>query len=58
MYAVALSKDVFNRSPNINDQGACATLASKRLLDRLIQLAERTRKRMCKLNQSLSSVIR
>ena len=41
---VTLSKeDVFNGSTNINDPGACATLASKRLLDRLIQFAEKSR---------------
>ena len=41
---VKLSKeDVFKGSTNINDPGACATLASKRLLDRLIQFAEKSR---------------
>ena len=41
---VTLSKeDVFKGSTNINDPGACATLASKRLLDRLIQFAEKSR---------------
>ena len=34
MQAVTLSKeDVSKGSSNINDPGACATLASKRLLD-------------------------
>ena len=34
---LTLSKeDFFKGSTNINDPGACATLASKRLLDRLI----------------------
>ena len=41
---VTLSKgDVFKRSTNKNDPGACATLASKRLLDRVIQFAEKSR---------------
>ena len=35
-------EDVFNGSTNINDPGTCATLASKRLLDRLIQFPEKT----------------
>ena len=39
-----LSKgDVFKRSTNRNVIGACATLASKRLLDRLIKFAEKSR---------------
>ena len=39
-----LSKeDVFKGLTNINDPGACATLASKILLDRLIQFAEKSR---------------
>ena len=39
-----LSKeDVFKRPTNINVPGACTTLASKRLLDRLIQFAEKSR---------------
>ena len=42
MWAITLSKeDVFKGSTNINDLGACATLASKRLLDRLIQFPEK-----------------
>ena len=36
-------EDVFKGSTSINDLGACATLASKRLLDRLIQFAEKAR---------------
>ena len=36
-------EDVYKGSTNINDPGACATLAPKRLLDRLIQLAEKSR---------------
>ena len=38
-------EDVFKGTTNINDPGACATLASKRLLDRLhvIQFAEKSR---------------
>ena len=41
---VTLSKeDVFKESTYIKDTGACATLASKRLLDRLIQFAEKSR---------------
>ena len=44
MLAVTLSKeDVFNGSSNINDPDACANLASKRLFDRLIQCAEKSR---------------
>ena len=44
MQAATLSKeDVFKTFTNINDQGACATLASKRLLDPLIQFAEKSR---------------
>ena len=39
-----LSKEeVFKGSTNINVPGACASLASKRLLDRLIQCAEKSR---------------
>ena len=39
-----LSKgDVFKGSTYINDLGACATLASKRLLDSLIQFAKKSR---------------
>ena len=39
-----LSKeDVFKGSTNINDLGTCATVASKRLLDRLIQFVEKSR---------------
>ena len=39
-----LSKfDVFKGSTNRNVLGACATLALKRLLDRLIQFAEKLR---------------
>ena len=39
-----LSKeDVFKGSTNVNDRGACANLASKRLLDHLIQFAEKSR---------------
>ena len=46
MQAVTLSKeDVFKVSTNINVLSACATLASKRLLDRLIQFAEKSRSR-------------
>ena len=45
MQAVALSKaDVFKGSTNRNGPGACATLASKRLLERLIQFAEKVKK--------------
>ena len=41
---VRLSKeDVFKGSTNINDSGACATLASKRLFDSLIQFPEKSR---------------
>ena len=41
---VTLSKgDVFKGPTYINDPGACATLASKRLLDRVIQFAEKSR---------------
>ena len=41
---VRLSKeDIFKGSANINDSGACANLAPKRLLDRLIQFAEKSR---------------
>ena len=41
---VTLSKeDVFKGSTNINDPIACATLAPKRLLDHLIQFAEKSR---------------
>ena len=41
---VTLSKGVvFKGSTNINDPGACATLTLKRLLDRLIKLAEKSR---------------
>ena len=37
-----LSKeDVFKGSNNINDAGACATLATKRFIDRLIQFTEK-----------------
>ena len=44
MQAVTLSKDdVFKRSTNTNDPAVCATLASKRLLERLIQFAEKSR---------------
>ena len=44
MLAVTLSnEDVFKRSTNINYPGACATLASKRLLDGLIHFAEKSR---------------
>ena len=44
MQAVTLSKeDVFKGTTNINDPGASAILASKRLLDRLIQFAEKSR---------------
>ena len=39
-----LSKeDVFKGSTNINEPGACAFLASKRLLDCLIQFAEKSK---------------
>ena len=42
---VTLSKeDVFNKSTNINDPGACATLAPKTFLDRLIRFAEKSRR--------------
>ena len=37
------NEDVFKGSTDINDLGTCATLASKRLLDRLIQFAEKSR---------------
>ena len=41
MYTVTLSEeDVFKVSTNINVMDACATLASKQVLDRLIQFAE------------------
>ena len=41
---VTLSKeDLFKGSTNINVLGACATLASKRLLDHLIQFIEKSR---------------
>ena len=44
MLAVTLSKeDIFKGSTNIKDLGACATLASKILLDRLIQFTEKSR---------------
>ena len=44
MLAVTLSKeDAFKGPTNINDPGACATLSSKGLLDRLIQCAEKSR---------------
>ena len=36
-------EDVFKGSTKIKNLGACATLASKRLLDRLIQFAEKSR---------------
>ena len=36
-------EDVFKGSTNINALGTCATLASKRLLDRLIQFAKKSR---------------
>ena len=40
-----LSKaDVFKGSTNRNVPGACAILASKRILDRSIQFAEKVRK--------------
>ena len=40
-----LSKeDVFKGSTNTNDPGACATLASKQLLDHSIQFAEIVKK--------------
>ena len=43
--AVTLSKeDVFNGSSNIKDPDDCATLATKRLLDRLIQFAKKVKK--------------
>ena len=39
-----LSKEaVFKGSTNINDPGVCATLASTRFRDRLIQFAEKSR---------------
>ena len=42
----SLSKeDVFKGSTNRNVPGACATLAPKRLLDCLIQFAEKSRSR-------------
>ena len=41
---VTLSRaEVFKGSTNINVVGACATLASERLLDRLSQFAEKSR---------------
>ena len=44
MQAVTLSKeDVFKVLTNINVLSACATLASKRLLDCLIEFAEKSR---------------
>ena len=44
MYAAKLSKeDIFKKSTNINDPSACAILASKRLLDHLIQFAKKSR---------------
>ena len=44
MWAVTLSKeDVFKGSTNITVLGACASLASIRLLDRLNQVAEKSR---------------
>ena len=44
VYLVTLSKaDVVKGSTNINDPGVCATLAPKRLLDHLIQFAEKSR---------------
>ena len=44
MWAVTLYKeDVFKGPTSINDAGACATLASKRLLSRLIQFPEKSR---------------
>ena len=46
MKAVTLFKgDVFKGSTNRNVPGDCATLASKRLLDHLIQFAEKSRSR-------------
>ena len=39
-----LKNNVFKGSTNINDPSACAILASKRLLDRLIQFAEKVKK--------------
>ena len=51
MKAVTLSKeDVFKGSTNINDPGDCATLDSKRLLDRLIYFAEKSRSEKIILN--------
>ena len=45
MQAVKLSKaNVFKGSTNRNVPGACATLALKRLLERLIQFAEKVKK--------------
>ena len=44
MYAVTLSEgDVFKGSTNRNVSGACPTLASKRLFERWIQFAEKSR---------------
>ena len=41
---VTLSKEeMFKGSTNRNVRGACATLSSKRLLDRLIQFAEKSK---------------
>ena len=37
-------EDVFKGSANMNDPVACATLALKRLLKRLIQFAEKSRR--------------
>ena len=39
-----LKADVFKESTNKNVPGTCATLASKRLLDRSIQFAEEVKK--------------
>ena len=45
MYAVTLSKaDLFKGSTDRNVPGTCATLVSKRLLDRSIQFAENVKK--------------
>ena len=44
MQAITLSKEnVFEGSTNIDDPGACATLASKRILVRLILFAEKSK---------------